>query len=201
MNTKNNSSRIYFSGSHGVGKSTLVRWVSKYYGIPMIHEVARAELTKRESGLSALRIDTDLISDYQRDVFRGQIAAERMLKPPFVSDRCIDNLCYLANAGNGLGELWESEECQTYIETLRTPDAIVFFVQPHAGAVEADAHRPAQDADARVILRIDGMVQFLLELAKIPYIPIGSGTVQQRQRQIARTLGLVGLRPITVGEK
>jgi hypothetical protein len=98
--------------------------------------------------------------------------------------------------GNGLRELWESEECWTYVESLRAPDAVVFLVQPHASRVSADAHRPAADADARVILRIDGMVQLLFELAGIPYIPIGSDTVQQRQRQIARTLELAGLRSV-----
>jgi hypothetical protein len=50
----------------------------------------------------------------------------------------------------------------------------------------------------RVILRIDGMVQLLFELAGIPYIPIGSDTVQQRQRQIARTLDLAGLSIATI---
>ena len=165
----NPSLRIYFAGSHGAGKSTLVRWVARRYGLPMIHEVARAELTKREAELPALRVDTDLVSEYQSDVFNGQIAAER--------------------------ELWESEECRAYVASLRQPDALVFLVQPHASRVSADAHRPAQDADARVILRIDGMVQLLFELAGIPYIPIGSDTVQQRQRQIARTLELAGLSP------
>jgi hypothetical protein len=50
----------------------------------MIHEVARAELTKRESELTTLRVDTGLVSEYQRDVFRGQIAAERAQARPFV---------------------------------------------------------------------------------------------------------------------
>lgn len=189
--------RIYFAGSHGAGKSTLVRWVARRYGLPMIHEVARAELTKREAELPVLRVDTGLTSEYQRDVFRGQIAAERAQTAPFVSDRCVDNLVYLAQNGNGLREVWESEECRAYVESLRAPDAIVFLVQPHASRVSADTHRPAADADARVILRIDGMVQFLFELAGIHYIPIGSDTVQQRQRQIARTLELAGLRSVT----
>jgi hypothetical protein len=164
----------------------------------MIHEVARAELTKRESELTTLRVDTGLVSEYQRDVFRGQIAAERAQARPFVSDRCVDNLCYLGANGNGLRDLWESEECRAYVESLRSPDAVVFLVHPHTSRVAADAHRPAQDADMRVILRIDGMVQLLFELAGIPYIPIGSDTVQQRQRQIARTLDLAGLSIATI---
>lgn len=187
--------RVYFAGSHGAGKSTLVRWVSKRYGLTMIHEVARAELTKLEAKLPALRVDTDLVSGYQRDVFRGQVEAERGTARPFVSDRCVDNLCYLAANGNGLRELWESEECRAYVESLRAPGALVFLVHPHPGQVSADSHRPTEDADRSVILRIDGMVHLLFELAGIPYVPVDSPTVQQRQRQVARTLELAGLRP------
>ena len=51
----------------------------------------------------------------------GQIAAERAQATPFVSDRCVDNLCYLAANGNGLRELWESEECRAYVASLRQP--------------------------------------------------------------------------------
>ena len=188
--------RVYFAGTHGAGKSTLVRWVAKRYALPMIHEVARAELTKREAELPALRVDTDLVSEYQRSVFHGQVEAERAMDGSFVSDRCVDNLAYLAQNGNGLRELWESAECRAYVESLRAPDALVFLVQPHASAVSADSHRPAADADERVILRIDGMVHLLFELAGIPYVPVAAGTVQQRQRQIARTLELAGLRPV-----
>ena len=189
--------RVYFAGTHGAGKSTLVRWVAKRYALPMIHEVARAELTKREAELPALRVDTDLVSEYQRSVFHGQVEAERAMDGSFVSDRCVDNLAYLAQNGNGLRELWESAECRAYVESLRAPDALVFLVQPHASEVHPDAHRPASDADARVILRIDGMVHLLFELAGIPYVPVAAGTVQQRQRQVARTLELAGLRPVS----
>jgi predicted ATPase len=179
---------VYFAGTHGAGKSTLVRWVAKRYGLPTIHEVARAELTKREAELPALRVDTDLVSEYQRSVFRGQVEAERAMDGPFVSDRCVDNLAYLAQNGNGLRELWESAECRAYVESLRAPDALVFLVQPHASEVHADAHRPASDADARVILRIDGMVHLLFELAGIPYVPEACGWTRKTSASGARKL-------------
>jgi adenylate kinase family enzyme len=36
--------RIYFVGAHATGKTTMTRYVSRRYGLPMITEVARAVL-------------------------------------------------------------------------------------------------------------------------------------------------------------
>ena len=47
--------RIYFVGSHATGKTTLCRYVSRRYGLPMISEVARAVLAEMETSLDALR--------------------------------------------------------------------------------------------------------------------------------------------------
>ena len=45
--------RIYFVGSHATGKTTLCRYVSRRYGLPMISEVARAVLAEMETALDA----------------------------------------------------------------------------------------------------------------------------------------------------
>ncbi len=70
--------RIYFVGSHATGKTTLCRYVSRRYGLPMISEVARAVLAEMEMSLDSLRTDIDLTAEYQRRVFARQIAVERM---------------------------------------------------------------------------------------------------------------------------
>src|SRR5262249_20129426 len=46
--------RIYFVGSHATGKTTMCRYVSRRYGLPMITEVARAVLAEMETSLDAL---------------------------------------------------------------------------------------------------------------------------------------------------
>ena len=53
--------RIYFVGSHATGKTTMTRYVSRRYGLPMITEVARAVLAELETSLDALRTDVDLV--------------------------------------------------------------------------------------------------------------------------------------------
>ena len=66
--------RIYFVGSHATGKTTLCRFVSRRYGLPMITEVARAVLAEMEASLETLRTDMTLVGEYQKRVFARQIA-------------------------------------------------------------------------------------------------------------------------------
>src|SRR5439155_22347998 len=69
--------RIYFVGSHATGKTTMTRYVSRKWGLPMITEVARAVLAELETSLDALRTDPDLVAEYQRRVFQRQVHVER----------------------------------------------------------------------------------------------------------------------------
>ena len=88
--------RIYFVGSHATGKTTMTRWVSRRFGVPMITEVARSVLAELETNFESLRTDMDRVGDYQRRVFERQIATERAQERGFVSDRAFDNLAYAA---------------------------------------------------------------------------------------------------------
>ena len=67
--------RIYFIGSHATGKTTLCRYVSKRYGLPMITEVARGVLAEMETSFDTLRTDVDLVGEYQERVFARQVAS------------------------------------------------------------------------------------------------------------------------------
>ena len=90
--------RIYFVGSHATGKTTMTRWVSRRYELPMITEVARSVLAELETNFDTLRTDMERVGDYQRRVFERQIATERLQEKGFVSDRAFDNLAYNAAA-------------------------------------------------------------------------------------------------------
>ena len=102
--------RIYFVGAHATGKTTMTRYVSRRYGLPMITEVARAVLAEMEIGLDALRTDMELVADYQRRVFERQVQIERAQVSGFVSDRAFDSLAWAAEHTLVLADLIGGED-------------------------------------------------------------------------------------------
>lgn len=183
---------IYFVGSHGAGKTSLARWVADAYKLRRLGEVARTELAFREVDLAALRLDVEAISDYQRAVFLGQVAAEEAMEPPYVSDRSFDNVAYLAHHGRGLAKLARSPEMAHYLKRVR--GGVVFFVRPHDGRVLADGARPLADTERDSQMQIDGAVRLLLELWDIPHIPIPAASPKDRQAIVSAVLDLAGFR-------
>src|SRR6185369_4905878 len=107
--------RIYFVGSHATGKTTMTRYVSRRYGLPMITEVARAVLAELETSLDALRTDMDLIAEYQRRVFERQVEVERLQATGFVSDRAFDNLAYAGEHTLVLADLMSGDLFKNYM--------------------------------------------------------------------------------------
>src|SRR5579871_6710456 len=108
--------RIYFVGAHATGKTTMTRYVSRKFGLPMITEVARAVLAELETNLDALRTDMDLVAEYQRRVFERQVQVERMQGSGFVSDRAFDNLAYAAEHTLIFGDLISGDTFKSYME-------------------------------------------------------------------------------------
>src|SRR3954469_10443133 len=108
--------RIYFVGSHATGKTTLCRYVSRRFGLPMISEVARAVLAEMESSLDALRTDMDLVAEYQERVFARQVAIEKLHEGRFVSDRAFDNLAYAAEHTTVVADLMNEQKFTDYMK-------------------------------------------------------------------------------------
>ncbi len=180
--------RVYFVGSHATGKTTLCRYVSRRYGLPMITEVARAVLAELEASLDALRTDMDLVGEYQRRVFDPQVAVEKGQSGGFVSDRAFDNLAYAAEHTTVLGELLRSDQFQEYMSWVAR--GTVFFLRPHPSLLKEDGVRAGVSWDS--VLRIDGMVKFMLEQYGVQYLPIESVSMQERVRAIEFTLAREG---------
>jgi hypothetical protein len=69
---------------------------------------------------------------------------------------------------------------------------IVFYVRPHRDLLKEDGIRAGVTWES--VLRIDGMVKFMLEQSRIPYLPIESASMQERARAVdfvlRRTAGL-----------
>ena len=183
--------RIYFVGSHATGKTTLCRYVSRRYGLPMISEVARAVLAEMETGLDALRTDMDLVAEYQERVFARQVAVERQHEGRFVSDRAFDNLAYVAEHTTNAARMMNDARFHEYMKWVR--EGVVFFLRPHQSLLKDDGVRAGVSWDS--VLRIDGMVKLMLEQHRISYLPLESVSMQERVRAVEFVLDKCGLRP------
>jgi len=184
--------RIYFVGSHATGKTTLCRYVSRRFGLPMISEVARAVLAEMETGLDALRTDMDLVAEYQERVFQRQVAVEQLHDGKFVSDRAFDNLAYVAEHTTNAAAMMSDPRFLQYMKWVS--EGIVFFLRPHQSLLKDDGVRAGVSWDS--VLRIDGMVKLMLEQHRVSYLPIESVSMQERVRAVEFVLARCGLRPI-----
>jgi nicotinamide riboside kinase len=189
--------RIYFVGSHATGKTTMTRWVSKNYGLPMITEVARGVLAELELSLERLRTDIDLVNQYQRRVFQRQIETERLQKGSFVSDRAFDNLAYAADHATIVSELLGSQEFRDYMAWIDRGQ--VFYLRPHASLLADDGVRAAVDWES--VVRIDGMIKLMLEQHKVRYLPIDTPSMQERVRAVQFVLGEAAIFPKRIEEE
>ena len=181
--------RIYFVGSHATGKTTLCRYVSRRYGLPMITEVARAVLAEMESSLDSLRTDMDLVAEYQERVFARQVAVEKLHEGRFVSDRAFDNLAYVAEHTTNAAAMMNDQRFLDYMTWVR--EGIVFFLRPHPSLLKDDGVRAGVNWDS--VVRIDGMVKLMLEQHRISYLPIESVSMQERVRAVEFVLARCGI--------
>jgi nicotinamide riboside kinase len=183
--------RIYFVGSHATGKTTLCRFVSQRYGMPMITEVARAVLAEMEASLDRLRTDMDLVSEYQQRVFERQVAIEKLHNGTFVSDRAFDNLAYAAEHTTIVADLLDDTRFRDYMKWVA--EGVVFYVRPHPSLLKEDGVRAGVSWES--VLRIDGMIKLMLEQHRISYLPLESVSMQERVRAVEFVLARAGLRP------
>ena len=181
--------RIYFVGSHATGKTTMTRYVSRRYGLPMITEVARAVLAELETSFDALRTDMDLVGEYQERVFARQVAVEKLHDGGFVSDRAFDNLAYAAEHTLVLHDLLAGESYKGYMEWVA--QGTVFFMRPHRDLLREDGVRAGVTWES--VLRIDGMIKLMLEQHGIGYLPLESVSMQERVRAVDFVLRRCGL--------
>jgi nicotinamide riboside kinase len=181
--------RIYFVGSHATGKTTLCRYVSRRYGLPMITEVARAVLAEMESSLDSLRTDMDLVAEYQERVFARQVAIEKLHEGRFVSDRAFDNLAYAAEHATSVADMMGDARFADYMKWVA--EGTVFFLRPHQQLLREDGVRAGVSWES--VLRIDGMIKLLLEQHRIAYLPIESVSMQERVRAVEFVLARSGL--------
>jgi len=180
--------KIYFCGAHATGKTTLARYVSEKYKLPIITEVARAILSEKELHLDSLRYDLNMVDNYQESIFFRQIAEEAKHKA-YVSDRCLlDVLAYSAQHARILSELMTAPELKTYVAMLKEPDSILYFVRPSKATLKADGVREALDWDG--VVAIDAQIKMLLEMFGLRYFQINMDNMQERVRLVDAVLNI-----------
>lgn len=171
--------RIYICGGHSCGKSTIARYISEKYKIPMIKEVARMILSEKELHLDTLRTNLDVVDSYQEQVFLRQFEEEAKIES-FVSDRSFDNLAYMAQHSRILNKYINDKNLLDYIDSLKKDDVIMFFIRPSKATMKADGVRESLNWDS--IIAIDSMIKFLLEMFGLSYVSINTDSMQERIR-------------------
>ena len=169
------SRKIYVVGAHSTGKTTLARFISEEYKLPLIAETARAVLAEGEVNLKSLRADLKAIAKFQRDVFKHQLAAERRHKS-FVADRAFDFLAYSAYQSL----IASSFDLKAYYQSLRR--ATIFFVRPQKELLTEDGVRYLGSWEE--IISIDAMIKFILESNNLNYVSINSVLLSERARTV-----------------
>jgi len=185
--------RVYISGAHSTGKTTLTRWVSSKYKLKMVNEVARTVLAESEIPLDLLRVDIDRTFNFQSEVFQRQLVAEADAGSRFVSDRTFDNLAYAASHTIGLSKILASAKLGEYVDGIKSNRSVVFFVRPHKELLAEDGVR--ERGDWEEVTRIDGMIRMLFELYDIDYVSIHSLSMSERVRTVKAVLNLLGEYP------
>lgn len=177
--------KVYICGAHSSGKSTIARYISEKYKIPMITEVARQILSEKELNIDSLRSNLGVTDNYQREIFYRQIEAESSQKGSFVSDRSFDCLAYTAQHSRILNELITSNEMINYLYELKN-DSYIFFVRPSKATMKEDGVRESLTWDG--IIQIDSMCKFMLEMWNLKYYQINTDNMQERIRLIEAVL-------------
>lgn len=180
--------RIYLVGAHSTGKSTLCRWISNKYRIPMITEIARQVLTEMEKDLDEIRSNIDLLNEYQKRIFLRQFKTEQLIDKTTVIDRSIDCLIYNGLYGTNLNTLTKTKDYESFIKMLQEKNSLIFFIRPDKEMIREQSVRASMDMIWENIVEFDGALKLFLEISGIEYMPVKSNLQQERRKIISYVL-------------
>lgn len=186
--------KIWITGPHASGKTSLGTPLASKYHLPFIRETARDELTEIQRSkemaeapkLEAMRARLDEYDDFQRTVFKRQLAAEAAHPDGFLSDRALwDIPIYAGLWSTCAADMMESEEFRAYLaqfpkttDKVFDPTRIVLFVSPEPEMLKEDGTR--ERPTLRGVDQYYGAVELFLAQHRIRHVPIT--TPHQRKR-------------------
>lgn len=185
--------RVYVTGAQSSGKTTLARWIEDEYQLKLITEVVRRLVAARETTLDKLRIDMDESNRLQDEIFKRQWADEMEAVRDhggFVSDRSLDFMAYTSAWATNAAALADTVRYRDYVNGLKQTDAVVFFVRPHRELVKDDGMRSPTDLRWDEVVRIDAMIECLLETNGVPYIAVPMLSMRDRTRLVGVVLNM-----------
>lgn len=188
--------KVYFVGASGVGKTTLARWVATTFNLPLLSGATKNALLGTGLSFELITSDPSAGEAYQAEVWRHQLELERpywegegWTGRGFVSDRGPDLLAYTSEVCRTVWQMVRAESFEPYMRRLRE-EAVVFFVRPHPEVVAAPDGRRDHFLEPRLQGRVDGVIQFILNAHDVPYIPVDTPKLLDRQRLVGRVLSL-----------
>lgn len=186
--------KIHFCGASGVGKSVLAKYASLRTGFPILPSPSRAVITAEATRDAAARLsrDLDAADHVQRSIWREMIEGERQAAKAhgsFISERSLDVIAYTAHQSRVCGEIVRGDEFHLYVNDLLSADRLVFFVRPEKSVVEK-ASDGVRDPwlSWECVCKIDGMLELLLEMYGVRYVPVRGDVLRDRYRLVEGVL-------------
>lgn len=165
--------RIFLTGAHSTGKTTLATALSERLGLPLLPEVARAVLAKR--GLT-FPLPPELVDEVQREIYETQLSVFRSAPEEFISDRYFDCVAYWAVYSQKRGKIW------TWVPRFNERNPLIFQLPPRRDLYVADDIRGASPFDDA--LRIDGALRMLYAERGLPVHHVKALTVDERVDEV-----------------
>jgi hypothetical protein len=173
--------KIWFTGSHGTGKTTQMNYFH------MLHpEFRTVEMERRDLHHKGIINLNRRASPWDEVIIAGQAMLSFVSTPaPFISDRSWVCKCAYSQACDFSDELlaaWHTVNVLSF-PGVAVNELYIYF--PPVIPLEDDGVRSTDPAYQK---EVDLLVQFYLDFLKIPYVSLQTTTVQDRHFEIERAV-------------
>lgn len=173
--------KVWFTGSHGTGKTTQVEYFRKFYP-----EYTKVDMERRNLFAAGIIKPNKDASPWDEIVIAGNaMLAMISTASPFISDRSWVDKCAYTQCSPFPEELLEAFHIVNVSSFFGVSEIDRYFYFPPMIDLEDDGVRSPDPAYQK---EVDYWIQFYLDYFKIPYHTIESYTIQDRHMEIIKTL-------------